>query len=146
MSTTPALVPGLGWGHAQRPDPNGRHLMFFVNTAQTSEIVVRDNIFAVATESCLWMDNDWRKSLLLDEELLVPAARHADQDAPGIVRHRSVRRVPENNGPGCPFGSGRPQVRERRPNTTFGLHRESAARAIDGSSAPVGSRKRLENN
>ncbi|MCX7825711.1 MAG: right-handed parallel beta-helix repeat-containing protein, partial [Verrucomicrobiae bacterium] len=27
---------GFGWGHAQRPDRNGRHLMFYHNPAQTS--------------------------------------------------------------------------------------------------------------
>ncbi len=57
---------GLGWGHAQRPDPNGRHLMFFVNTARTSEFSVRENIFCNASESCLWIDNDWTSGLFLD--------------------------------------------------------------------------------
>lgn len=36
---------GRGWAHAQRPDPNGSHLMFYSNTADTSGIVVKYNIF-----------------------------------------------------------------------------------------------------
>jgi len=57
---------GFGWGHAQRPDPNGRHLMFYANTARTSEFSVRENIFYNATESCLRIDNDWTDGLSLD--------------------------------------------------------------------------------
>ncbi|MCS7253753.1 MAG: right-handed parallel beta-helix repeat-containing protein [Armatimonadetes bacterium] len=57
---------GYGWGHSQRPDPNGRHLMFFFNSARTSEFYVRYNIFYNATESCLRMENDWRKGLIMD--------------------------------------------------------------------------------
>jgi hypothetical protein len=44
---------GKGWGHRQRPDPNGRHLMFFHNTAKTSDFVVRGNIFAGASDSLI---------------------------------------------------------------------------------------------
>ncbi len=36
---------GRGWAHAQRPDPNGSHLMFYTNTAATSGIEVKYNIF-----------------------------------------------------------------------------------------------------
>lgn len=36
---------GRGWAHEQRPDPNGSHLMFYSNTAETSGIQIRDNIF-----------------------------------------------------------------------------------------------------
>ena len=96
---------GLGWGHAQRPDPNGRHLMFFVNTAQTSEIVIRDNIFAVATDSCLRMDNDWSKSLLLDGNCWFQPRGMLIQMLREVVPRRSVCGVPEIIGPGCPLGS-----------------------------------------
>ncbi len=44
---------GFGWGHGQRPDRNGRHLMFYDNTAATSGVVVRYNIFSNATDSLL---------------------------------------------------------------------------------------------
>jgi hypothetical protein len=57
---------GFGWGHAQRPDRNGRHLMFYSNSAKTSEFHVGCNIFATATESCLRMDNDWTAGLAMD--------------------------------------------------------------------------------
>ncbi|MHB1037470.1 MAG: right-handed parallel beta-helix repeat-containing protein [Pirellulales bacterium] len=57
---------GRGWGHAQRPDPNGRHLMFYSNSARMSEFYVRDNIFSTATDSCLRMENDWTAGLTMD--------------------------------------------------------------------------------
>ena len=60
------LNAGYGWGHNQRPDPNGRHLMFYTNTAKTSEFYVRRNIFYEATESCLRLGNDWSSSLNMD--------------------------------------------------------------------------------
>ena len=37
---------GYGWGHAQRPDKNGRHLMFYGNPAKTARFVVRNNVFS----------------------------------------------------------------------------------------------------
>ena len=57
---------GRGWGHTQRPDPNGRHLMFYHNTAATQGVIVRDNIFCDATDSCLRMLNDWTAGLVMD--------------------------------------------------------------------------------
>ncbi len=53
------LDAGYGWGHVQRPDKNGRCLMFYSNSAQTTNFVVRDNIFANATESLVRSDIDW---------------------------------------------------------------------------------------
>jgi len=60
---------GHGWGHSQRPDKNGHHLMFWQNSAATTGVVVRNNIFSNATESCLRMDNDWRAGLALDRNV-----------------------------------------------------------------------------
>lgn len=58
---------GFGWGHAQRPDRNGRHLMFYDNTAATSGVVVRYNIFSNATDSLLWLHGrDWTSGLTMD--------------------------------------------------------------------------------
>jgi len=58
---------GRGWGHRQRPDPNGRHLMFYHNSAATENFVVRRNIFANATESCLRLHGrDWSAALTMD--------------------------------------------------------------------------------
>jgi hypothetical protein len=36
---------GGGWGHSQRPDPNGRHLCFYTSPAQAHDIHIRNNIF-----------------------------------------------------------------------------------------------------
>lgn len=47
---------GFGWGHIQRPDKNGRHLMFYDNSAQVSDFRVTDNVFEGATDSLLRMD------------------------------------------------------------------------------------------
>ena len=41
---------GTVWSHAQRPDRNGSHLMFYSNTAVTSGIEVKYNIFCNVTE------------------------------------------------------------------------------------------------
>ncbi|MCX5644206.1 MAG: hypothetical protein NTZ17_05915 [Phycisphaerae bacterium] len=57
---------GCGWGHKQRPDPNGRHLMFYVNSARTTGVYVVDNIFCDATDSCLRLENDWTAGLTMD--------------------------------------------------------------------------------
>jgi acetyl esterase/lipase len=59
---------GYGWGHGQRPDRNGRHLMFYDNSAATSDVVVRCNIFCNATDSCLRLHGrDWTAALTMDE-------------------------------------------------------------------------------
>ena len=60
---------GVCWSHGQRPNPNGAHLMFYQNSAQTEDFVVRNNIFVNSTEVCLRMDNDWRPNLTLENNL-----------------------------------------------------------------------------
>jgi len=55
---------GHGWGHRQRPDPNGRHLMFYDNTAVTEDFQVRGNIFCNATDSCLRLHGHDRTATL----------------------------------------------------------------------------------
>lgn len=57
---------GRGWGHSQRPDPNGRHLMFYHNPVETTEFYVRNNIFCRATDSGARFQNDWTAGLTLD--------------------------------------------------------------------------------
>jgi hypothetical protein len=50
---------GGGWGHTQRPDPAGRHLCFYTNSADTRGVVIRRNIFFEATDhafDALWWD------------------------------------------------------------------------------------------
>lgn len=41
---------GVVWSHAQRPDPNGSHLMFYTNRADSAGIVIRYNVFYRCTE------------------------------------------------------------------------------------------------
>lgn len=50
---------GNGWGHAQRPEPAGRHIMSYTNTAITNDIIIRNNILYKATESCLWISTEF---------------------------------------------------------------------------------------
>ena len=57
---------GQGWGHAQRPDRNGRHLMFYHNPVETRDFYVRNNIFYQATDSVMRLLNDWTPSLTMD--------------------------------------------------------------------------------
>jgi len=58
---------GYGWGHDQRPDRNGRHLMFYDNSAVTFDVIVRYNIFCNATDSCLRLHGrDWTSALMMD--------------------------------------------------------------------------------
>jgi hypothetical protein len=58
---------GHGWGHHQRPDPNGRHLMFYDNPAVTTNLVIRYNIFCNATDSLLRLHGrDWTAALMMD--------------------------------------------------------------------------------
>ena len=61
---------GGGWAHAQRPDPNGAHLMYYSNTAATTNFVVRNNIFCRATEWTARSAIDWRRGLTHDHNLV----------------------------------------------------------------------------
>lgn len=45
---------GGGWGHAQRPDPSGRHLCFYDSPAKARDIFVRNNIFCGATGNAFY--------------------------------------------------------------------------------------------
>ena len=60
---------GYCWSHAQRPNPNGAHLMFYHNPAATTEFVVRNNIFVRSSDRCTRMWNDWRKGLSMQNNL-----------------------------------------------------------------------------
>ena len=54
---------GMGWGHAQRWNPNGAHLMFYDTTAQTHGFTVRANVFGRSADTLMRMFNDCRDSL-----------------------------------------------------------------------------------
>ncbi len=51
---------GVVWSHAQRPDRNGSHLMFYSNTAATAGIEVKYNIFYNHTEWGSRYDRGWK--------------------------------------------------------------------------------------
>jgi len=51
---------GTVWSHAQRPDQNGSHLMFYSNTAVTSGIEVKYNIFHNVTEWGSRYSSGWK--------------------------------------------------------------------------------------
>jgi hypothetical protein len=50
---------GTVWSHAQRPYQNGSHLMFYSNTAATSGIEVKYNVFSGVTEWGSRYDRGW---------------------------------------------------------------------------------------
>jgi len=47
------LRAGYGWSHTQRPDPSGRHLMFFSSFVPMTNIYIRNNIFYESMQSAL---------------------------------------------------------------------------------------------
>lgn len=69
---------GFGWGHVQRPDKNGRHVMIYNNEAKTTNLIIRKNIFENATESLVRIDSDFRPGLIMDHNLYW-------QDNPGLL-------------------------------------------------------------
>ena len=48
------LNAGHGWGHAQRPDPSGRHLCFYQSPAKAWDIVIKNNVFYEATKNAFY--------------------------------------------------------------------------------------------
>lgn len=136
------LDAGYGWGHAQRPDRNGRHLMFYHNAAETSDVVVRDNIFYRATDSGVRFWNDWTASLTLDRNCWyqpegplvlflktswLPAQFSAYQDATHLDAHSIV---------GDPLFTDA-AARDVR------LRPSSPALTLSAAAGPVGTRQRL---
>jgi hypothetical protein len=134
---------GFGWGHAQRPDRNGRHLMFYANPAQTSEFFVRDNIFCNATDSALRMWNDWTAGLTMDRncwfqrgDVLMlflkstfPPAQFADFQRQSKLDAHSIVADPK-------FVNA--------STLDFRLADDSAARKLATDGGPLGSRRRLQ--
>jgi hypothetical protein len=54
---------GSGWGHAQRPDPSGRHLCFYTSPARARGIIIRGNIFCGALENAFYAPTWPREAL-----------------------------------------------------------------------------------
>lgn len=57
------LNAGHGWGHAQRPDPSGRHLCFYDSPARAADILIRNNSFFEATTNAFYAPG-WSKEAL----------------------------------------------------------------------------------
>ncbi|NTV78205.1 MAG: hypothetical protein HGA25_03445, partial [Clostridiales bacterium] len=58
---------GGGWGHAQRPDPNGAHIMLYNNDATTSSFFIMNNIFCNSTEwGVRWTRRDNLGDVIMD--------------------------------------------------------------------------------
>lgn len=51
---------GRCWAHAQRPDKNGSHLMFYSNTAATQGIEIKYNVFAGVTDWGSRYSSGWK--------------------------------------------------------------------------------------
>ncbi len=46
---------GNGWGHSQRPDPWGSHVINWANVTYTGEIQIINNIFYESTDNCMYI-------------------------------------------------------------------------------------------
>ncbi|MGI6461907.1 MAG: choice-of-anchor Q domain-containing protein [Candidatus Hydrogenedentales bacterium] len=60
---------GHGWGHAQRPDPSGRHLCFYTSPAEQAEFYIVNNIFCEAKTNAFYAPGwplEQVKSLAMD--------------------------------------------------------------------------------
>jgi len=61
---------GSGWSHTQRPDPGGRHLLFYENPSKSRSVYIRNNIFYQQihhdSEWCFVLCNDWSANLIVD--------------------------------------------------------------------------------
>jgi hypothetical protein len=134
---------GFGWGHAQCPDPNGRHLMFWANTARTSEFSVRENIFCNATDGCLRIDNDWTDGLSLDRNYWSQTAGVLMQFlrtqfvAPQFTEYQKQARLDTHSIVADP----------KFVNSTaldFRLSKDSPPRKLGAAGGSVGAVKRLE--
>jgi len=46
---------GNGWGHSQRPDPSGLHVVNYANVTYTGEIRIINNIFYESSDNCIYI-------------------------------------------------------------------------------------------
>jgi hypothetical protein len=60
---------GTVWSHAQRPDQNGSHLMFYSNTAETSGIEIKHNVFYNHSQWGSRYSSGWKVLPDLDDNL-----------------------------------------------------------------------------
>ena len=60
---------GIVWSHAQRPNPNGSHLMFYTNTAATSGFEVKYNVFYQVSDWGSRYTGGWKSLPEMDHNL-----------------------------------------------------------------------------
>lgn len=134
---------GHGWGHAQRPDRNGRHLMFYSNSAKTGEFHVCGNIFATATESCLRLDNDWTEGLMMDRNCWFQSSGAIAVFLRKSFSPAQFAEYQRASGMDATSVVSDPKfVAANKLN--FRLADDSPARGLADSGVPAGARKRLE--
>ena len=129
---------GHGWGHLQRPDPNGCHLMFYDNSATTTNVVIRFNIFDNATDSLLRLHGrDWTAALVMDYNcwfqprgpLLLWGQQHFD--AENFAAFMGSHRLDAHSLTSDPKFSD-------RARHDYRLAPDSPARALGGQGKPAG--------
>lgn len=58
---------GFGWGNPQRYDPHGFHVLLGYNTANTSNVYIRNNIFYETNTSCIYVVTpNWYENATID--------------------------------------------------------------------------------
>ena len=91
---------GSGWGHRQRSDPRGAHLMHYNHNdpnhgSRSVGILIRNNIFAYSTDWLGWTGFDWRDGLVQDNNLVwlesgIPYYHWLKWDAKHWIRTREA--------------------------------------------------------
>jgi hypothetical protein len=67
---------GVVWSHAQRPDPNGSHLMMYSNRAKTSGIEIKYNVFCQSTDWTSRFTAGWKPMPDMDYNLCYETGKH----------------------------------------------------------------------
>jgi hypothetical protein len=64
---------GYGWGSSQRPNPSGMHICFTDNTAKTSRVYIRNNVFKYSTTCHLYVNKNWngKENLVLENNVYI---------------------------------------------------------------------------
>jgi len=60
---------GYCWSHAQRPNPNGAHIMCYNHVSPGTNIVIRNNVFCRSSDRGARFWNEWREALVMDNNL-----------------------------------------------------------------------------
>jgi len=129
---------GAGWGHAQRPDRNGRHVMFYSNTARTTNFHVRGNIFFAATESLLRLGRpDWSDALTMDHNCWFQPTGPLIQWLDRSFTPKEFAEYRRATGQDAHSIVADPQFADAA-NADFRLAPDSPARRLGGKSQPAG--------